>query len=375
MQNTSKNTSVVFLLLLFFCFTLDVQSVIAFYGTQFFGLTFLLIYRFIVYPYISLTSLKLLMFVVFLLELMCFIQYLYIDDILMVMVYQKVVFLMSVSILLLDYINLYNLNKINKALTIYIIFLSSTIFIQFIGFYILHLDKAKLDVGVLLGGAPARTEYLGEWVYRPTSITSEPSVFVGIQFGLLVLQYFIDKTAKFTRIIGLISICLSMSFLGLILVFLYLTIVYSKNIKNYIFGGLALVLFYLFSYEMINTRVETFLNGDDGSNNVKLEVINYFFSDINITLGGYGFLASSENTPVFYNALGDLTFFINTFTIFGLILGIFIMLYFIFFLIKSNSNIKEKVLICLSLIKISNPAFMFFSCFFLLLAVILNKRK
>ncbi|MBI0396526.1 hypothetical protein I5554_18625 [Acinetobacter sp. TGL-Y2] len=375
MQSSSKNTSVVFLLLLLFCFTLDVQSVIAFYGTQFFGLTLLLIYRFIVYPYINLNSLKLLMFMVCLLEFMCFIQYLYINDIIMVLIYQKVIFLISVSLLLFDYIKLYDIKKINKALSIYIIFLSCTIFIQFIGFYILHLDKAKLDVGVLLGGSPARTEYLGEWVYRPTSITSEPSVFVGIQFGLLVLQYFIDEKAKLTRIIGIISICLSMSFLGLILVFLYLAIVYSKNIKNYIFGSLALFLFYLFSFEMINARIEAFLDGDDGSNNVKLEVIEYFFSDINITLGGYGFLASSDNTPVFYNALGDLTFFINTFTIFGLILGAFIMLYFVIFLIKSKSSVKEKALICLSLIKLSNPAFMFFSCFFLVLIVILNKRQ
>ena len=126
---------------------------------------------------------------------------------------------------------------------------------------------------------------------------------------------------------------------------------------------------------MINARIEAFLDGDDGSNNVKLEVIEYFFSDINITLGGYGFLASSDNTPVFYNALGDLTFFINTFTIFGLILGAFIMLYFVIFLIKSKSSVKEKALICLSLIKLSNPAFMFFSCFFLVLIVILNKRQ
>ncbi|MFH4155903.1 hypothetical protein WAJ10_23445, partial [Acinetobacter baumannii] len=70
---------------------------------------------------------------------------------------------------------------------------------------------------------------------------------------------------------------------------------------------------------MINDRIQRFNQGDDGSNNVKLQAIQYFFSDITLVLGGYGFLFPSENSPKFYDALLDLTFYLNTITVFGIL--------------------------------------------------------
>ncbi|MDC4591979.1 hypothetical protein NQ794_15270, partial [Acinetobacter baumannii] len=128
-------------------------------------------------------------------------------------------------------------------------------------------------------------------------------------------------------------------------------------------------------FEMINERIQRFNDGDDGSNNVKLQAIQYFFSDFNMIVGGYGFLFPSKNSPQFYDALLDLTFYLNTITVFGVLIGSFILILFVYLLFRSNTTIKEKLLICLSLIKLSNPSVLFFACFALLCFSILNKRN
>ena len=246
-----KKPGIFFLFFLFLFFSLDVQAPISFYGTQFIGLTTLVIIRFLIYPKISLNCLKLFFSVVVLLETLCFIQNLYIKQEILILVYQRVIFLLSVGILLLDYLILTKEEVLKKALLIFISFMSCIVICQFLGFYFLHIDRSQLDFGLLLGGEESRTWYTGDWLYRPTGITSEPSIFVGVQFGLLSIQYLLDKNAKISRLLGVLSLTLSMSFLGLILAFLFLIVVYSKNIINYFFGALFLFLFYIFSFEII----------------------------------------------------------------------------------------------------------------------------
>lgn len=370
-----KKPGIFFLFFLFLFFSLDVQAPISFYGTQFIGLTTLVIIRFLIYPKISLNCLKLFFSVVVLLETLCFIQNLYIKQEILILVYQRVIFLLSVGILLLDYLILTKEEVLKKALLIFISFMSCIVICQFLGFYFLHIDRSQLDFGLLLGGEESRTWYTGDWLYRPTGITSEPSIFVGVQFGLLSIQYLLDKNAKISRLLGVLSLTLSMSFLGLILAFLFLIVVYSKNIINYFFGALFLFLFYIFSFEIINDRIEKFMQGDDGSNNVKIEAFKYFFSDPNITFFGYGFLFRSEGQPQFYDALLDLTFYLNSLTVFGVFIGLIILFYFFYFLLKSNSSLKEKILILLSLVKLSNPSVLFFTLFISLCFVILKKRN
>jgi len=375
MINVQRSPSVIFLLFLFLFFSLDVQAPISFYGTQFLGLISLVVIRFFIYPKLSLNCLKLFFSVVILFEILCFIQNLYIKQEILVLVYQRVIFLLSVGILLFDYLMLTQEKILKKTLSIFISFMSGIIILQFICFYFLNFDRSMLDFGLLLGGQESRTWYVGDWVYRPTGITSEPSIFVGVQFGLLTLQYLLDKNAKISRILGILSLTLSMSFLGLILAALFLIVVYSKNIINYAVGTIFLFLFYIFSFEMINDRIERFTQGDDGSNNVKIEAFNYFLSDPSITLLGYGFLFRSEGQPQFYDALLDLTFYLNSLTIFGVLIGSVVLFLLIYFTLKSNSSIKEKILIFLSLIKLSNPSVLFFTLFISLCIVILKKRN
>ena len=373
-----RDPGILLLTLLLFCFSLDVQAPISFYGTQFvglLGLLGLLFVRFIFYPKISLNSLKLFFSIVIALEVLCFIQNLYIKQELLILVYQRVIFLLSIGILFYDYLILTKEETLKKVLSIFITFMSIVVLLQFVGFYFLHLDRSLLDFGLLLGGEESRTWYFGDWLYRPTGITSEPAIFVGVQFGLLTLQYLVDKTAKLSKLLGVLSLVLSMSFLGLILAALFLIVVYSKNIINYIVGSIFLFLFYVFSFEMINERIERFVKGDDGSNNVKIEAFKYFISDPNITFLGYGFLFRSEGKPQFYDALLDLTFYLNSLTIFGVLIGSIILFALFYFIFKSKSSIKEKILILLSLIKLSNPSVLFFTLFISLCIVILKKRN
>lgn len=367
--------SFLFLIIFFFFFSLDVQSPIVFYGTQFLGLTLLTIYRFIIYPRINWTCIKIFLSIVIFLELLSFFQYTYLGLPSVVIGVQKVIFLLSIVVLNYDYLKNTSVKVFSKTLSTYIILLSIIIFLQFFGFYFLGLGRDFLDFGLMLGGKEARTWYLGETAFRPTGITSEPSMFIGIQFGLLVLQYLIDKKALFSRIVGLLSICLSLSFLGMILAVLYLIIVYSNNIKNYIIGTISLFFFYIYSFDLVNKRVELFLNGKDGSNNVKIDLINFIIEKHEIIFFGYGFIYPVQNSPEFFDALGDLTFYINTLTIFGILFGLLILLLFFIYIFRSVSTMKEKALIFLALIKLSNPAFLFFSCFIVFMVVILNSRK
>jgi hypothetical protein len=367
-----KEPGIIFVSLLLLFFILDVQSPVLFYGTQIFGLLFLVVYRFIVYPKISKGALGLFFFSIIFLELICFYQYQYIGESILFLVYQRVVFLICVAVLLYDYLIKVRRLVLIQSIKYFIFLLSGIVITQFVGFYFLNLDRGFLDFGLILGGEESRTWYLGDWVYRPVGLSSEPSMFVGVQFGLLTLQYILDKKAFFSRILGVVSLTLSMSFLGLILAALFLLICYSKGIKNYVLGLVFLIIFYLFSYEKINTRLNLFADGGDGSNNIKFEALSFFVSDPNITLFGYGFLLPSSGSPEFYDALLDLTFYINTITIFGFLFGTLILFFFAFYIINLRLGLRGKLLVLLSLVKLSNPSFLFFSCFVLFFFTIIR---
>lgn len=375
MITVNKRPGFLFLFILLFCFSLDVQAPISFYGTQFFGLLMLVFFRFLVYPKISKKTIYLLFFIIIFFEALCFIQGLYIKNDLLFLIYQRVVFLISVGVLLYDYLMRMEEVVLKKTLSYFISFMSLIIIFQFVGFYFLKLDRSLLDFGLILGGVESRTWYFGDWLYRPTGIMSEPAIFIGVQFGLLTVQYLIDKNAFFSRKLGILSLVLSMSFLGLMLAALFSIIVYSRNIRSYVFGGVILLLFYIFSFDMINERIERFVNGEDRSNNVKLEAFDYFISDPNITFFGYGFLFKRDGDPQFYEALLDLTFYLNSLTIFGLLIGSIILFFTFFIILKSNSSIKEKLLIGLSLIKLSNPSVLFFTLFVLICKIVIKKRS
>ena len=154
----------------------------------------------------------------------------------------------------------------------------------------------------------------------------------------------------------------------------FLIVVYSRKISDYFILLLSSFIFLILAQDFIMERINRFNDGGDGSNNVKIETVKYFFSDEMITFFGYGYLASTESAPLFFQALRDLTFYLNVFTVFGLFAGSIIFSLFVYFLVKSKFLFREKIIIMLGFVKLTNPSVIFFCCFILLLFVINNKR-
>ena len=122
MITVNKRPGFLFLFILLFCFSLDVQAPISFYGTQFFGLLMLVFFRFLVYPKISKKTIYLLFFIIIFFEALCFIQGLYIKNDLLFLIYQRVVFLISVGVLLYDYLMRMEEVVLKKTLSYFISF-------------------------------------------------------------------------------------------------------------------------------------------------------------------------------------------------------------------------------------------------------------
>lgn len=264
-------------------------------------------------------------------------------------------------------------NDFLSAIKVLIIISSLTVIAQFISFYIFRVE---LDFSILFGGDGVRSVYSGmEGInYRPTGLTSEPAIHSGIMMGLLTLLYIIDNKCKLVPFLGLSSVLLTFSTLGAILVLLYLVVVYTKNIQTVIAGLFLLVIFSLFVGDSLIARYEFFMSGEDGSNNVKLEVIEYLSSRSNYILFGLGFVGKDSHAPDFFEALYDLTYFLNLYVYFGVILGAIILIITLTLLYKSSFRFREKLLICLALLKLSGPTFMFFN-FFIMGLFLLHKFK
>ena len=107
---------------------------------------------------------------------------------------------------------------------------------------------------------------------------------------------------------------------------------------------------------------------------MKLEVLEYLFSNFNYYTTGLGFSGKDDISPVFFEALYDLTYFLTPIVYFGIYIGGFIIIFSLGLLIKANFIFSEKILITLSLIKLSGPTFMFFNLFILILFIINKKR-
>lgn len=364
-----------FFLVVFF-FSVELNSPIVFYGTQFFGITFLVILRFVFYPRVSIFKIFVLTFLFFLWQGLIYIQSLSTHYDLLFLNSQKSIFLFLSMYLIYDLIVAYfKEDSLLKAINFYILLLSIIVFFQFFGFYFLGLTNESLDFSILLGGEGSRSEYLDS-LYRPTGLMPEPAIFVGVQISLLVLQFLIYKKNNIVRVVGLISILMSMSFAGILLVMLFGTLVYVDKIKNMLFYIVAILISSLYLSDVFVSRLDSISSGGDGSNNVKLDIINYFLSNSQYILFGYGNILSNKSTPVFFEGATDLTFFITPIGVFGIFFGLIIISLFFYWLLKSKYTLKERLLILLPLIKLTNPGVLFFSCFiFIILAIDKQRRK
>ncbi|MFW2085421.1 hypothetical protein [Acinetobacter baumannii] len=364
-----------YLFLILFCFSVELNTPLAFYGTQFFGVAMLVLCRLIFYPKISIIKIFIITILVFFWELLIYFQSLFTLYDNLFINSQKSVFLFMSMFLISDIlIAKFDKEVFLNAINMYILFIGSIVFFQFFAFYFLGMPKESLDLSLLLGGESSRTGYL-DALYRPTSVMPEPAIFVGVQISLLVLQYLLKKENNIIRLFGLVSILMSMSFAGVLLVAIYGTFVYINKIRNIVFYLIFILIASVFLNQIFMDRYNNILSGDDGSNGVKLEIINSFLSSSNYMIFGYGNVVANEKTPKFFEGATDLTFFATVFGVYGLFIGFCVLLIFFCWLYTSKFNFREKIIILIPLIKLTNPGVIFFSCFIFLLLIINRGRS
>ena len=130
-----------------------------------------------------------------------------------------------------------------------------------------------------------------------------------------------------------------------------------------------------FIFILLFERFTRFESGNDGSNNAKLEVIKYYFSDLGIILFGFSTPNTSKFTPPdFFHALGDLGFVFNAIGRYGLIVGGLVIAIIIIGLLKTKTTLREKILLFLGVLKLNILA-PFFIIMVIVVGKISNERK
>lgn len=362
----------IFFLILFS--TIEINAAIITYGTQLIGYVLILSISYFYYHYLNKNNIVFVFFVLLTLFFLAIWQYDYLEfKGIFWLNTIRTMYWISIFSLYYPFLSNQSLSLLEIVIKYVILICAFSVILQFISFYIFHY---QIDFSILLGGEGVRSYYSGDSsiYYRPTGLTSEPAIHSGIMFGLLTLYYCLNKSDKWTIFIGLASILLSFSTLGAILSFAFIFIIYNKGVKGFIFTLVLLTIVALFIQDSLISRYEYFISGDDGSNNVKLEVLEYLFSNFNYYTTGLGFSGKDSVAPVFFEALYDLTYFLTPIVYFGVYIGSLIIIISIIILCRSRFSFSEKILVLFSLIKLPGPTFMFFNLFIVMLFVINKKR-
>ncbi|QIW15374.1 hypothetical protein A4G20_03005 [Pasteurellaceae bacterium RH1A] len=369
-----KPVFVAFFLLIFSI--VEINAPIIAYGSQILGFGLIILSAYMTHPKISISVFLFFFLILALMALLSIGQYSHLE-------YRQIfwlntlrtLFWVGCAILMYDYISKkLNISSLKNILKIAIILSAFMVILQFISFYVLDLE---LDLSKLLGGTGVRSLYSGysEISYRPTGLTSEPAIHSGIMFGLLTLYYILNKNIDWSVLLGIISILLTFSTLGVLLAFTYILITYTSSFSKFLLGIIILILLGFLFQDYLLQRIESFSSGNDGSNNVKLAILDYFLSNSNIFLTGLGFVGKDSNAPAFYEALYDMTYYFTPFIQYGIFIGSLVLLISLCLILHSSFSFKEKALISFALVKLSGPTFLFFNFFVMFLFVLHRNRR
>lgn len=262
--------------------------------------------------------------------------------------------------------------QLSVALAVVIIVMSVFLILQNISYYFFNYI---IDFSTMTGGELSRSYYSG--LYRPAGFLPEPAVYSGHMAGLIALYMYYRKKANAIILLGLISILLTLSTVGVILVIL-LCLSYFVSIKKnpliFIFILFLFVLFLTIISPLLVERFDLFINGNDTSNNLKLEAIINFFANEKILLFGYGMVGHDHPLlPDFYEAIKDVTIFGALFSIYGTIIGCILLFILSYYWISSTLDLKYKIILLIPLIKICSPGYLFFHIYMLLYFIVLRK--
>ncbi len=359
--------------LFIFCFSLNLNSKLSVYGVQIFllfALSVIMFYRsrFSVKISSIISFLAIAIFIIFITSIQS--TYLNHQELLWLQV-SRVIFWIMMCFISYPFLIKVHLQDVEKSLKIVIALFAISIFIQFLSFYI--FNKA-IDFSLLTGGEPSR---MYGALFRPSGLTSEPAIYSGIMIGLLTLLYIINNLSWRYIFTGIASILLTMSVYGILSSFLFIFIVYLLNFKmsRLLVGGIIIGITILSTMPILIERYESYQSGQDHSNMTKVESFNNLLSNPNLTYLGYGFTGKSESAPSYYEGLYDVTAFGSPLILFGVPIGVLIVTGLCFFIWWIPFSFKEKMLVILSLSKLSSPTFLFFNLFLLLLLVISYQRR
>lgn len=250
-------------------------------------------------------------------------------------------------------INKLDTYKISKIVNLIIIFHTLIFSIQLVCYYSLGYD---LNIGLALGGNGHRA-FTEEGVYRPTGVFDEPAIYSVFCAGLILMRLFYNKKLDWIILTGLLSIILSLSFVGFILASSILFIYSSTNFKLLIIAlfllTLALVFSPFFEGNYISNRFDLILRGTDPSTNSKLLVIQDFFSTQQLFNFGYGYIGLRDWTPTYYDAIYDLTFYISLVIEFGFYLGTILLTTFFIAVFTSKRPLNDVLALLILLIKLT----------------------
>ncbi|HFK7527666.1 TPA: O49 family O-antigen polymerase, partial [Escherichia coli] len=246
----------------------------------------------------------------------------------------------------------FNFSDLSKAINIVLLISIILFFIQFLSYYLFNY---RIDYSLATGGIGTRNDYGS--LYRASGIFNEPAEYSSAITVLVVSSYLINRKLSLLNIIALISTMLSFSFVGIIQSFFVIYIVLFRNLCRkpvYIFLIIGIVILVWISFfDLFIDRYEAFINGSDGSNNTKLDTLNFFLTHTEYLLGGAGLIGyDPETMPLFMQGLYDLTFFGSCISIFGIVIGSFIAIAVTVYIIY-NYTISDMTLIFICLLKIN----------------------
>lgn len=189
----------------------------------------------------------------------------------------RTVYWIFLFVIMYPYIKSVSRVDLKCSLRCWIFIYSSFLFYQFISYYVFN---NTVDYSILLGGEPSRIfNNLG---LRPSGLTSEPSIYSGIMISLLAIYYFLnDNKNTIVTYVGLLSVFLTYSTLGILLAIAFLVVTNLKNInaKSIVILLFSCVLIFLCFLPSITSRFEKINTGSDVSNNIKVEVIQGLFNE------------------------------------------------------------------------------------------------
>lgn len=281
----------------------------------------------------------------------------------------------AVYISFIFYSSGFTVNGLRRAIDLVLLVSLLLFSLQFFLFYVFNYS---FDYSELTGGSGARN-YYGD-IFRASGAFNEPAEYAASMMILLVVRHLICPTYKVFHYIAIISIFLSFSFVGIIQAFLLIISIkvteVRKSLWNIALIFIILIVISLVFHDYFLSRYLLFIEGGDGSNNTKVDVINFFLNNLSYLYGGAGLVGYDESSmPVFMQGLYDLTFFGANITIFGLFIGLIIDAFTILFLLV-NFTKKEVFLILLCLIKVN--VMIYASYWFLMFSLIVlakNKRS